>query len=74
MRTRRMLFWPPTVLSPARVGILFMTEAVVGIASAAWLTDEPFGWREIAGTALIMGAGLVDVLRKPDAPVPLSRA
>ncbi len=31
--------WPTTVLSPARVGILFMTEAIVGIGSAAWLTN-----------------------------------
>ena len=61
--------WPATVLSPARVGILFMTEAIVGIASAAWLTDEPFGLREMIGTALIIGAGLADVLRKPDTPV-----
>ncbi len=58
--------WPATVLSPARVGILFMTEAIVGISSAAWLTDETFGVREMAGTALIMGAGLVEVLRQPD--------
>ena len=60
--------WPTTVLSPARIGILFMTEAIVGIGSAAWLTDEPFGSREILGTALIMGAALVEVLRKPDRP------
>ena len=55
--------WPTTVLSPARVGILFMTEALVGISSAAWLTDEPFGIKEITGTVLIMSAGVVEVLR-----------
>ena len=60
--------WPPTVLSPARVGILFMTEAIVGIGSAALLTDERFGLQEMAGTALIMSAALVEVLRKPDSP------
>ncbi len=60
--------WPPTVLSPARVGILFMTEAIVGIGSAALLTDEPFGLQEVAGTALIMSAALAEVLRKPDSP------
>jgi drug/metabolite transporter (DMT)-like permease len=58
--------WPPTVLSPARVGILFMTEAIVGIGSAALLTDEPFGLQEMTGTALIMSAALVEVLREPD--------
>jgi drug/metabolite transporter (DMT)-like permease len=61
-----MTIWPPTVLSPGRVGILFMADALVGIASAAWLTNEAFGIREIAGTALIVSAGVVEVLRKPD--------
>ena len=61
--------WPTTVLSPARIGILFMTEAIVGIGSAAWLTNEPFGLREMIGTALIMSAALVEVLRKPEPPV-----
>ena len=61
--------WPTTILSPARVGILFMTEAIVGIGSAAWLTNEPFGLREIIGTALIMGAGIVEVLRSQTPPV-----
>ncbi len=63
-----MTIWPTTVLSPARVGILFMTEAIAGIGSAAFLTDEPFGLREISGTALIVGAGVIEVLKKPDAP------
>jgi len=63
-----LIIWPATVLSPARVGILFMTEAVVGIGSAAWLTNEPFGLQEMAGTALIMSAALVEILRKPDLP------
>lgn len=61
-----MTIWPASVLSPARVGILFMTEALVGIASAAWLTEEPFGAQHIAGAGLIVGAGIVEVLRKPD--------
>jgi len=55
--------WPATVLSPARVGILFMAEIVVGVGSAAVLTEEAFGLREAAGTALILSAGVVEVLR-----------
>lgn len=55
--------WPTTVLSPARVGILFMFEVITGVASAAVLTDEPFGMRELAGTILILGAGAAEVLR-----------
>ena len=61
--------WPTTVLSPARIGILFMAEAIVGIGSAAWLTDEPFGQREILGTVLIVSAALIEVVRKPDTQV-----
>jgi drug/metabolite transporter (DMT)-like permease len=60
--------WPATILSPARVGILFMTEAIVGIGSAAWLTNEPFGLREMIGTALIMGAAIIEVLRSQSTP------
>lgn len=57
-----MTIWPTALLSPARVGILFMAEIVVGVSSAAVLTDEPFGWREISGALLILAAGLVEVL------------
>ena len=49
-------------LSPGRVGILLMIEAVVGAASAALLTDEPFGAREAIGGTLVIAAGVVDIL------------
>ncbi len=61
-----MIIWPATVLSPARIGILFMAEAIAGITSAALLTDEPFGTREIAGTLLVIGAAIVEIARPPD--------
>jgi drug/metabolite transporter (DMT)-like permease len=44
------------------VGILLMIEAVVGAASAALLTDEPFGAREAIGGTLVIAAGVVDIL------------
>ena len=56
--------WPTTVLSPGRVGMLLMVEVLVGVASAAILTDEPFGTREIVGATLIIAAGVVEVLRQ----------
>ena len=56
--------WPATVLSPGRVGMLLMVEVLVGVASAAILTHEPFGLREITGAALIIAAGIVEVLRQ----------
>ena len=56
--------WPATVLSPGRVGMLLMVEVIVGVASAAILTDEPFGLREFVGATLIISAGVVEVLRQ----------
>lgn len=60
-----MVIWGATLLSPGRVGILLMGEVVVGIASAAVLTDEPFGAREAVGAVLIVSAGLIEVLTQP---------
>ncbi len=55
-------FWGVSFMSPTRASILFMLEAVVGVVSAALLTSEPFGWREMLGGILILGAGLLDIL------------
>lgn len=55
--------WPATVLSPGRVGMLLMVEVIVGVGSAAMLTDEAFGLRELTGALLIVSAGVVEVLR-----------
>ncbi|MEX2649344.1 MAG: DMT family transporter [Alphaproteobacteria bacterium] len=66
-----LIIWGARRLSPGRVGILLMVEAVVGAASAALLTDEPFGAREAIGSVLIISAGVVDVLwTAPAAPAP----
>ena len=60
------LIWMPVVLwltmfggsrlDPGRVAVLLMLEVVIGLASAAWLTNEPFGQRELAGAAFIIAA------------------
>lgn len=54
--------WPATLLSPARVGLLLMSEVVVGLFSAAWLAGEPFGWREVIGAALIVSAAALELV------------
>ena len=56
------LLWGSQRIDPGRLGILLQLEAVVGVASAAVLTPEPFGLVEVAGTILIIGAGIADVL------------
>jgi drug/metabolite transporter (DMT)-like permease len=50
------------LVDPGRVGILFQSEVVLGVASAAILTDEPFGWQEAIGATLVVGASLTEVL------------
>ncbi len=54
--------WGTRLLSPGLVGVLFMTEISVGAGSAALLTDEPFGLREILGVVLISSAGLLEAI------------
>jgi len=53
--------WPATLLSPGRVGLLMMSEIVVGVASAALFSGQLFGWREATGAALIVSGALVEV-------------
>ena len=52
--------WGPKFLSPGVVGLLFMTEIVVGSISVALLAGEPFGIREVIGIILIAGASLME--------------
>lgn len=60
--------WPASLLTPGRVGILLMSDLVVGVLSAALFAGEPFGWREATGSILIIGAALVEVLRRSPQP------
>lgn len=50
------------MLEPARVGILLMSEVIVGAISAALLTAEPFGPLMAAGTVLVIAAALLEAL------------
>ncbi len=55
--------WPATQLTPARVGLLLMSEVVVGLLSAAMLSGEPFGVRELVGASLIVTAAFLEIVR-----------
>ena len=55
------LMWATARLEPARVGILLMAEVLVGSLSAAALAGESLEPRELAGGALVLGAGLLEV-------------
>ena len=54
--------WGLPQLNPGTSGLLFMTEISVATITAAWLTSEVIGPREITGIALITLAGLSEVL------------
>jgi drug/metabolite transporter (DMT)-like permease len=54
--------WGPKYLNPGVVGLLFMTEIVVGAMSVAILAGEPFGIREITGVLFIAGASILEPL------------
>ena len=54
--------WGPKYLSPGIVGLLFMTEIIVGAISVALLAGEPFGIREQIGVLLIAGASMLEPL------------
>lgn len=70
-----LLFWGVRQISPVRTGMLLMTEIVVGVATAAWLSGEPISWPQALGGAMILAAGLGDMLttreRQPPSPVPV---
>jgi drug/metabolite transporter (DMT)-like permease len=57
-----LIVWSSGRLDPGRVAILLLFEVLASAASAALLTNEPFGWREMTGCVLILGAGLVEGL------------
>jgi drug/metabolite transporter (DMT)-like permease len=56
------IYWGSRNVDPGRLGILLQVEAVMGIASAALLAGEPFGAPQAIGAALVIGAGLVEVI------------
>jgi drug/metabolite transporter (DMT)-like permease len=57
-----LVLWAVQRMDPGRVGILLMTEVLVGAITAALFSGEPFGIIELAGTVLIVCAGLIEVL------------
>ncbi len=49
-------------VEPGKVAILLMMEVLIGIGTAALLTDEPFGYREVAGAVLVLSASVVEFI------------
>ena len=55
------LMWATVRLEPARVGILLMVEVLVGAVTAALIAGEHLAPLEIAGGALVLLSGLLEV-------------
>lgn len=65
--TQFLLFWAASRLDPGRVSTLILFDVLATAVSANILTDEPFGWREVAGCLFILAAGIasgVDQMRQ----------
>lgn len=57
-----LLFWASQLLSPGRVGLLMMSEAVVAVTTAAlFLPDETLLILQWVGGVLIVGASIVEI-------------
>ena len=56
-----LIFFNVEILDPGRINILLAFEVVVGILSAALLTTEIIGLRELLGAFLVIMACLIDV-------------
>ncbi len=59
-----LLVWATQRLPAPRIGILLMTEIVSGTLSAALLANEPFGGRQLAGSLLIVAAGVIEITNR----------
>lgn len=55
------LMWAAVRLDPARVGILLMTEVVLGAVTAAFFAGESLSASEMIGGALVILCGLLEV-------------
>ncbi len=69
------LLWAAARIEPARLGILQMSEVVVGVASAALLAGEAVGPSTALGGGLIVAAAVLEVwpVRAPPDPDALRR-
>jgi drug/metabolite transporter (DMT)-like permease len=57
-----LVLWAAQRIEPARVGILLMTEVLVGSITAALFSGDAFGFGEAAGAVMILCASMIEVL------------
>nr|WP_286009636.1 DMT family transporter [Salinicola sp. S1-1-2] len=54
--------WAARHLPPARLGILMMSEVLVGVLSAALLAGEPLAMIQVIGAVLVIAAAVLEVI------------
>ncbi|WP_247643244.1 DMT family transporter [Salinicola sp. MIT1003] len=57
-----LIVWAAGHLPPARLGILMMSEVLVGVFSAALFADEPLATIQIVGAVLVIAAAMLEVI------------
>ncbi|MCE3028449.1 DMT family transporter [Salinicola sp. DM10] len=57
--------WAASVLAPARLGILMMSEVLVGVLSAALFAGEPLSALQLGGALLVIAAAVLEVAPLP---------
>jgi drug/metabolite transporter (DMT)-like permease len=62
--------WAGRRISPGRTTLIFMAEVCVGVGSAALWAGQGFGWREAAGTILVLAAAMMEFKPSRTAPSP----
>ncbi|WP_069301360.1 DMT family transporter [Neptunicoccus sediminis] len=60
--------WSARRLNPTLLSFLLTGEIISGISTSAFFLSEPFGWPELAGSALVICAALTEVLRPAPKP------
>ncbi len=66
--TNALVLWAQQKMDAPRVGILLMGEVVVGAISAALFSGEAFTRGDLAGTLLIIGASVTEILSRQEKP------
>lgn len=56
-------------LLPATISFLLAAEILSGITSSALFLDEPFGWWEVTGTAMIIAGVIAHIVFAGDGRV-----
>jgi drug/metabolite transporter (DMT)-like permease len=57
-----LVVWAAGHLPPARLGILMMSEVLVGVFSAALFANESLTWLQGLGAALVITAAILEVM------------